>query len=86
MAKKRGPDPLEPGHIPGQNAATPQRMPGHTRHYDSPSDQSAIEYLTDEQDDALDEALRGTFPASDPVSLESPLITRRSKGRRGQNG
>jgi hypothetical protein len=25
------PDPLEPGHIPGQNPATPERMPGHTR-------------------------------------------------------
>lgn len=24
------PDPLEPGYIPGQNPATPQRMPGHT--------------------------------------------------------
>ena len=24
------PNPLEPGHIPGQNPATPQRMPGHT--------------------------------------------------------
>jgi len=24
------PDPLAPGHIPGQNPATPQRMPGHT--------------------------------------------------------
>jgi hypothetical protein len=24
------PDPLEPGHIPGQNPATPERMPGHT--------------------------------------------------------
>jgi hypothetical protein len=60
-------------------------MPGHTRHYDKPSDQSAIEKLTDEQDDALDEALRETFPASDPVSLESPLISRRSEQRRGQN-
>jgi hypothetical protein len=25
------PDPLEPGHIPGQNPNTPQRLPGHTR-------------------------------------------------------
>lgn len=24
------PDPLEPGNIPGQNPATPERMPGHT--------------------------------------------------------
>jgi hypothetical protein len=24
------PDPLAPGHIPGQNPATPERMPGHT--------------------------------------------------------
>ena len=25
------PDALGPGHIPGQNPATPERMPGHTR-------------------------------------------------------
>lgn len=25
------PDPLEPGHIDGQNPNTPERMPGHTR-------------------------------------------------------
>jgi hypothetical protein len=25
------PNPLEPGHIPRQNPATPERMPGHTR-------------------------------------------------------
>ena len=25
------PNPLEPGRIPGQNPATPERMPGHTR-------------------------------------------------------
>ena len=25
------PDPLAPGRIPGQNPATPERMPGHTR-------------------------------------------------------
>lgn len=24
------PDGLEPGHIPGQNPNTPERMPGHT--------------------------------------------------------
>jgi len=24
------PDPLAPGHIPGQNPATPERMPRHT--------------------------------------------------------
>lgn len=24
------PNPLEPGHIPGQNPNTPERMPGHT--------------------------------------------------------
>jgi hypothetical protein len=28
------PDPLAPGHIPGQNPNTPERMPGHTRFYD----------------------------------------------------
>ena len=25
------PDPLEPGHIPGQNPNTPERLPGHTQ-------------------------------------------------------
>lgn len=28
------PDPLEPGHIPGQNPNTPERLPGHTRRAD----------------------------------------------------
>jgi hypothetical protein len=27
------PDPLKPGHIPGQNPDTLQRLPGHTRFY-----------------------------------------------------
>lgn len=27
------PDPLEPGHIDGQNPMTPERMPGHTAAY-----------------------------------------------------
>ncbi len=27
------PDPLDPGHIPGQNPNTPQRLPGHTAWY-----------------------------------------------------
>jgi len=26
------PDPLDPGHIPGQNPNTPERLPGHTRY------------------------------------------------------
>ena len=34
MAKNAIPDPLEPGHIDGQNPATPERMPGHTGYYD----------------------------------------------------
>jgi hypothetical protein len=33
MAKKT-PDPLKPAHIPGQNPATPERMPGHTGYYE----------------------------------------------------
>ena len=32
---KAVPDPLAPGHIPGQNPNTPERMPGHTGFYDS---------------------------------------------------
>ena len=27
------PDPLADGHIEGQNPATPERLPGHTRYY-----------------------------------------------------
>ena len=30
MATRDVPDPLKPGNIPGQNPATPERMPGHT--------------------------------------------------------
>jgi hypothetical protein len=33
MAKDT-PDPLKPAHIPGQNPATPERMPGHTGYYE----------------------------------------------------
>jgi hypothetical protein len=32
MAKDTA-DPLKPAHIPGQNPATPERMPGHTGYY-----------------------------------------------------
>jgi len=33
MAKDT-PDPLKPAHIPGQNPATPERMPRHTGYYE----------------------------------------------------
>jgi hypothetical protein len=85
MSKKRPLDPLEPGHIPGQNPATPERVPGHTRHYDKSSDQSAIEELKDQKDRDLNEALEDTFPASDPVSLEAPLVTRGRNHSRDQS-
>lgn len=39
-----------------------------------PGDFMRSEDRKDEIDDELDEALRGTFPASDPVSLEDPLV------------
>ncbi|HEV7163892.1 MAG: hypothetical protein ACHQAZ_07090 [Gammaproteobacteria bacterium] len=32
-------------------------------------------------EDALDEALRGTFPASDPVAIHAPLIAGKPKRR-----
>jgi hypothetical protein len=37
----------------------------------------------DEQavDDELTEALKGTFPGSDPVALESPLVNRAPKDK-----
>jgi hypothetical protein len=34
LMSKKTPDPLEPAGIPGQNPATPERMPGHTTYYD----------------------------------------------------
>jgi hypothetical protein len=33
-------------------------------------------------DDELTEALKGTFPGSDPVALESPLVNRAPKDKR----
>ena len=33
-------------------------------------------------DDELTEALKGTFPGSDPVALESPLVSRSRKSNR----
>ena len=33
-------------------------------------------------DDELTEALKGTFPGSDPVALESPLVSRSRKSKR----
>ena len=33
-------------------------------------------------DDELTEALKGTFPGSDPVALESPLVSRVPQGKR----
>jgi hypothetical protein len=32
------PDPLKPANIPGQNPATPERMPGHTHYYEEKKD------------------------------------------------
>jgi len=73
------PDPLEPGQIPGQNPATPERMPGHTQFYDEEAEKRAAE------DAELDEALEQTFPASDPISFESTLVAgRRRRGRDAQ--
>ena len=84
--KKRLPVPLKPANIPGQNPATPERMPGHTQFYDPPSghrvdgrSDDRESNPEDDQGDELDEALERTFPASDPVSRESPLISRRPK-------
>jgi len=72
------PDPLEPGNIPGQNPATPERMPGHTRVYDDKPRKNDKRDAGEAQQ-ALDEALDQTFPASDPVSAESTLVTGRRR-------
>lgn len=42
MPKPSVPDPLKSAHITGQNPATPERLPGHTRYYsESGSDTGA---------------------------------------------
>lgn len=33
----QGPNPLDAGHIEGQNPDTPQRLPGHTRFHRAPT-------------------------------------------------
>jgi hypothetical protein len=40
MAKDT-PDPLKLAHIPGQNPATPERMPGHTGYYEKEEEREA---------------------------------------------
>jgi hypothetical protein len=58
MAKDT-PDPLKPAHIPGQNPATPERMPGHTGYYEK----------EEKRDEAAAEAKkqkRETPPRTDP--------------------
>lgn len=52
------PDPLDPGHRPGQNSATP-----------------VGDAAVSEAEKELDDALRQTFPASDPISSESTLVS-----------
>ena len=45
--------------------------PKHKRHHDE-NDRGSREYWRREK--ALDEALKNTFPASDPVSVEQPAL------------
>lgn len=45
------------------------------------SDRDDGEHIRREK--ALDEALKNTFPASDPVSVEQPMAAYRQKDRRG---
>ena len=51
------PDPLKPGHIQGQNPATPERMPGHTGYYDdretAPDDKKEVPSQADKQRSAF---------------------------------
>lgn len=73
MAKKgkvaSSPDPTEPGSVPPRASSTPERM----------SEQAKARKVKDkaaaqEIDEELDDALEHTFPASDPISLESTLV------------
>ncbi|HWK38349.1 MAG TPA: hypothetical protein VNR88_05485 [Hyphomicrobium sp.] len=73
------PDPLEPGHIPGQNPATPERMPGHTRFHDDEAEKNDEAEKKAAEDAELDDALEQTFPASDPISFESTLVAGRRR-------
>jgi hypothetical protein len=74
------PDPLEPGNIPGQKPATPERMPGHTRELEKKArDREQQKRDAGEAEEALDDALEQTFPASDPIAAESTLVTGRRR-------
>ncbi len=65
------PDPLEPDNIPRRNPSTPERMPGHRKAREGKvKEKAAAQEINEELDDALEQ----TFPASDPISLESTLV------------
>lgn len=65
------PDPLEPDNIPGRNPSTPERMSGHRKAREGKvKEKAAVQEINEELDDALEQ----TFPASDPISLESTLV------------
>ncbi len=55
--------------------ADPKRKP-HQDDGDSDSDSDSDKRRR--QEEALDEALKNTFPASDPVSVEQPLTSGRA--------
>jgi hypothetical protein len=65
------PDPLQSGHTSGRSPETAERMPGHTEVHELAAKEKAA---AREVDDELDDALEHTFPASDPISLESTLV------------
>lgn len=73
MAKKgkaaSSPDPTEPGSAPLRTPSTPERMsePAKARKV---KDKATAQEI----DEELDDALEHTFPASDPISLESTLV------------
>lgn len=60
----------------GRNPATPERMPGDTAKHDTEAPKPApkAKAAADETDDELEDALEQTFPASDPIAMESTLV------------
>ena len=59
--------------------AKPVRPADNGRRVPQPDRRSNADQIAD---DELTEALKGTFPGSDPVALESPLVSRAPKHKR----
>jgi hypothetical protein len=79
MIRKQPPAPKGRDDTRKQSTIRPGEAPGVVRSYDPRPDDAPPP-----EDDDLNEALMQTFPASDPVSMESTLVIGRRKPR-GRN-